>query len=178
MEEPVSNCDYDYQQQPPVDLQEPLVHQPRRQGLVHSLCVDMSPKKTCKIFRAKMHSPATQILGVACHACRQDRQEQLQAVPPQVLHQATELAATPPQGWISSKSLIPLEASQYMVLEGSLEKFRKKEARYRCWPLLLENNYHRRWTFRFFANKNSSKPSPEFTPSLRCVSFYHFQNTQ
>ena len=94
----MSNCDYDYQQQPLVDLQELLVHQPRRQGLVHSLCEDMSPKKTWKIFRAKMHSPATQILGVACHACRQDRQEQLQAAHPLVLHLATEHVATPPQG--------------------------------------------------------------------------------
>ena len=53
MEEPVSNCDYDYQQQPPVDLQELLVHQPRHQGLVHSLCVDMSPKKNLEDIQSK-----------------------------------------------------------------------------------------------------------------------------
>ena len=45
LEEPGSSCGYDYQLQPPVDLQEPPVHRPHHQGLVHSLCLDTQPEK-------------------------------------------------------------------------------------------------------------------------------------
>ena len=85
------------------------------------------------------YSPVAQKLGAACRACRQDRQEQLQAAHPLVPHLATEHVATPPQGWITSNSrIIPL-AVRY-VRKGSVGKIRKKKARRRKWRFLLEND--------------------------------------
>ena len=45
LEKPGSSYGYDYQLRPPVDLQEPPVHRPHHQGLVHSLCWDTQPEK-------------------------------------------------------------------------------------------------------------------------------------